>query len=228
ELTIDWVYMRALWDKRDGNKPVPIEFQSDDPEKQPEKFKHILATVGKPRATIRFSKTGNPLKVTTPNGKPVSNKTAANDTADGSREAHLIVLPEQPVAIGESWKERYDIVTFDETRNLTKVMFQRVYKLVAVTDGKAIIELKTMILSPGLSPPVLSQFLLAEVAGKITLDINRGLIVSKVLTAQNTVVNAIPGVSSQMKGTLHYTEKLTGEEQAATRAAASADVNSKK
>ena len=69
ELSIDWVYMRAIWDKRNGTTPTPIEFQSDDPEKHPAQFKHILATVGKPWATIRFKPTGNPLKISD-DGRP--------------------------------------------------------------------------------------------------------------------------------------------------------------
>jgi len=61
ELTIDWVHMLASFDDGDGKNTEPIEFQSDDPKKQPEKFKHVLSSIGK-RAWLRFNSTGAPVK----------------------------------------------------------------------------------------------------------------------------------------------------------------------
>jgi hypothetical protein len=231
ELSIDWVSMRAIWDKRDGTTPVPIEFQSDDPNKQPGKFKHILASVGKPWATIRFQPTGSPLKVVMTAVQSAEPKGLVTDTgADGALEAYLIVLPEHPVAVGQSWTEKkFDVIALDEHRNRNLIAIQRVYKLTEVKAGRATIELKTMILSPVTNPAIASQLLLREVGGKITFDVERGLILSKEWTVQNTVVNPIPGVTSLMKGSYRYSEKLTAEEQAPERVVkGGADTTSKK
>lgn len=220
ELSIDWVYMKATWDKRDGTTPVPIEFQSDDPEKQPAKFKHVLATVGRPWATIRFRPTGNPLKVVSSTVKSADAKTVASETgADGALEAYLIVLPEHPVAVGDTWKERFNVVAQDENRNRSVVAIQRTYKLTAVDASRATIELKTAILSPITNPAIASQLLLREVAGKIVFDVERGLIISKEWSVQNTVVNPIPGVNSLMKGSGRYTENLIAEDESPERTA---------
>jgi hypothetical protein len=220
ELSIDWVHMRATWDKRDGTTPIPIEFQTDDPDKQPEKFKHILATVGKPWATIRFRPTGAPLKVVSSAVQSGAGKTVATETgADGALEAHLIVLPDHPVAVGDSWHEKFDVITPDENKNRTRITIQRLYKLTAVDAGRATIDLKTVILSPVTSPAVASSLLLREVSGKIVFDVERGLIISKEWAVQNTVVNPIPGVSSLVKGSGRYTEKLIAEEEAPQRTA---------
>jgi hypothetical protein len=220
EMSIDWVYMRALWDKKDGTRPVPVEFQSDDPDKQPERFRHVLASVGKPWATIRFRPTGTPLKVVSSAVKSSEGKSLTSETgADGALEAYLIVLPEYPVAIGEIWREKFDVVTLDENRNRARVTIQRSYKLAEVNARRATIDLKTAILSPITNPSIASQLLLREVCGKIVFDLERGQIVSKEWAVQNTVVNPIPGVSSLMKGSGRYTEKLIAEEPAPEGAA---------
>ena len=229
EMSIDWVYMRALWDKKDGIRPRPVEFQSDDPDKHPEEFRHVLASVGKPWATIRFRPTGSPVKVVSSAVKSSDGKSLTSATgADGALEAYLIVLPEQPVAIGEFWTEKFDVITPDENRNRTRVTIQRSYKLTKVDAGRATIELTTAILSPITNPSIASQLLLLEVAGKIKFDIERGQIVSKEWTVQNTVVNPIPGVTSLMKGSGRYTEKLIAEEPAPERPAAGANLTSQK
>ncbi|MBI3860464.1 MAG: hypothetical protein HY290_01060 [Planctomycetia bacterium] len=212
ELSIDWVYMRAIWDKRNGTTPVPIEFQSDDPEKQPPQFKHILATVGKPWATIRYSPTGHPEKVVSTAVQPKEGKgvVASETGADGALEAQLIVLPKHPVTVGDSWSEQFDVVTRDGARNLTKVAIQRSYKLTDVKNGRAAIEMKTAVLTPVNDPAVSSQLLLREVAGQIVFDVERGVILSKEWSVENLVVNAL-GPNSSMKGKARYTEKLVGE-----------------
>ena len=218
ELSIDWVYMRAIWDKRDGTIPTPIEFQSDDPEKQPAKFQKILETVGKPWATIRFNSIGTPLKVISIAGQAGDGKGVTTQTgADGALEAYLIVLPTQPVAVGETWDEKFEVIALDENRNRSVIKIQRVYKLTELKAGRATIDLKTMILSPITNPAISSQLLLREVAGKIVFDVDRGLILSKDWAVQNTVVNPIPGVNSLMKGSGRYTEKLVAEDQAPER-----------
>lgn len=229
EMSIDWVYMKALWDKKDGTRPIPVEFQSDDPDKHPEQFRHVLASVGKPWATIRFRPTGNPVKVVSSAVKSSDGKSLTSETgADGALEAYLIVLPEHPVAMGEIWYEKYDTVAHDEYKNRARVSIQRSYKLSKVEAGKATIELKTAILSPITNPSIASQLLLREVAGKIKFDIERGQIISKEWTVQNTVVNPIPGVTSLMKGSGRYSEKLIAEEPAPERPAADDNLTSQK
>jgi Family of unknown function (DUF6263) len=222
ELAIDWVSMRALWDKHDGSTPIPTEFQSDDPEKQSEKFKQVKATIGKPWATIQFRTTGSPVKVLSSAVKSNETKTVATETgADGALEAYLIVLPDHPVAVGESWKEKFDILTMDENRNRQTVTLQRVYKLKSVADGKAVIDMRTIILSPMTNPSIAAQLLLREITGKVVFDMDRGLILSKEWTAENRVVNPIPGIASLMEGNGRYLEKLIGEEEAPGKTTAS-------
>ena len=228
EISIDWVYMRVDWDKHDGKILAPTEFQSDDPEKQSDKFKQVKATIGKPWATIRFRTTGNPVKVVEAAVKGGDAKNVTTETgADGALDAYLIVLPDHPVAVGETWKEKFEDVLKDENRNRSAVTFQRMYKLTKVEENKATIDLKTIILSPMTNPTIAAQLLLREMSGKVVFDIERGLILSKEWTAQNTVVNPIPGLNSLMEGTGRYSEKLISEEQAPEKTASAAKPTSK-
>jgi len=58
DLLIEWVHMIEE-KENETRKFEPVEFQSDDKTKQPPKFFHVLDTVGRPQARIRFSPIGN-------------------------------------------------------------------------------------------------------------------------------------------------------------------------
>jgi Family of unknown function (DUF6263) len=225
ELTIDWVHMTASFEGADGKKTKPIEFQSNDPEKHPEQFGNILASVGRSCATIRFNRTGAPVKVvsgrvpqtaTAPIGE--SKATTGSPLTDGSLEAYLIPLPDQPVAVGEEWRDKFDVIVRDDVKNLTKITIQRVYKLLEVKEGRAVIELRTAILTPVNNGAIAAQLIQREITGKIVFDIERGLIISRETVVDNTVVNAV-GANSVMRALSRYHEKLAGVDVIADRKA---------
>src|SRR5262249_49800977 len=105
ELSIDWVRMVASFENGNSD-PEPLEFQSDDPEKHPDKYKHVLETVGRPRAAIRFGTQGKPLKVlwgapaevVAPPGAQsapaIPQKPGAG--VETSHETYFLPLPEEP------------------------------------------------------------------------------------------------------------------------------------
>jgi len=225
ELSIDWVYMLASFDNPDRPKTAPIEFQSDDPTKHPEQFNAVLATVGKPRATIRFSTTGVPLKVLdgalppppkvspSPAGGP-----AAPPVADATPETYFVPLPEVPVAIGDTWKERFDIVLADDQKNRAKVTIQRSYKLAEVKGRQATIELWTAVLTPIKNPAIAAQLIQREISGKVILDLDRGAVVSRESSVDKTVVEPF-GARSSMRAKSTYREKLLDDKATADRRA---------
>ncbi len=186
ELSIDWVRMVAVFENPDRKKTEPIEFQSDDPEKHPKQFQEVLDTVGKPRATIRFSPSGKPLEVVA--GLPVkppgagnqpSPRPAAPPANDATPESYLLQLPEQPVTVGATWKDRYDVVVKDTENNRSRITIQRICTLAEVKDGRALIEFRTVILTPINNPAIAGQLIQREIAGKAVFDVARGLIVSQ-------------------------------------------------
>ena len=214
ELTIDWVHMLASFDKGDGTPTEPIEFQSDDPNKHPKKFGDILSSIGKHDRRC-FSPTGAPVK--TPPVGPRRPEPAVTNGTDGALEAHLFPLPEQAVAIGESWKERSDVRVKDDQQNLVRITLQRTYKLTEVKNGRAFIDYRTVILTPIQIPAVAAQFIEREITGKIEFDIEQGLIVLREWSVDKTIVGAV-GANSSMRANSHYREKLLGSEATGDRA----------
>lgn len=213
ELTIDWVHMLASIGEGDGKNTEPVEFQSDDPKKHPKKFNDVLASIGK-HAWLRFSPTGAPVKA--PPGAPQPKGNAAPIVTDGSLEAFLFPLPEQPVAVGEIWRERFDVHARDVDKNRVRISLQRTYKLTEVKNGRAVIELRTAVLTPVKAPEIAAQLIQREINGKIVFDIEQGWIVSREWSIDNTIVNPV-GANSSMRARSRYREKLLGSEATADR-----------
>lgn len=229
ELSLEWVHMVARFDEAS-----PIEFQSDDPAKHPAKFNHILETIGHPQARIRFSTAGRPLKVSPLKPVPAASAgpgiaaapgASAFDSADASQESYLIPLPEQPVAIGDSWTERFDVVV-REDKLPVRIAMQRKYTLAAVADGKATIAFRTAILTPVQAAALSAQLIQRETAGKLVFDMVGGLIVSRDVSVDSTVREPF-GTGSSMRAVSTFREKLLPP-IAAARETPTATANSKK
>jgi len=214
ELSIDWVHMVASFENGEGRKTEPIEFQSDDPTKHPEKFRQVLDSVGRPRATVRFGRTGNAIKVlagaVAPTA-PVQTPNGAPPAVDALPESYFFLLPENAVAIGDAWKERFDVFTRDEHKNLTKIAIQRKFWLTGVNEGRAVIEFKTVIITPVQDPAISGQLIQREISGKIVFDIERGLILSRESGVDRTVVNPF-GAKSSMRAKSVYRETIAADE----------------
>jgi hypothetical protein len=230
ELSLEWVHMVARFDEAS-----PIEFQSDDPAKHPAKFNHILETIGRPQARIRFSTAGRPLKVSPLNPVPAANAgpgvaaaqgAPAFDSTDASQESYLIPLPGQPVAIGDSWTERFDVVV-REDKLPVRIAMQRKYTLADVADGKATIAFRTAILTPVQAAALSAQLIQRETAGKFVFDMTEGLIVSRDVSVDSTVREPF-GMGSSMRAVSTFREKLLPPIAAAAREAPAATANSKK
>ncbi|MFN0055125.1 MAG: hypothetical protein ACKV0T_23370 [Planctomycetales bacterium] len=221
QLSIDWARMMAEF----GNgqqRTKSIEFQSDDPAKHPPAFQQVLDAVGKPQATIRFSAAGRALEVKT--DKPVTPgggaeaPTAPGSIPGASHESYLIPLPEVRVAVGNTWKERFEVTARDSEKLPVRVTLQRSYKLSEVKEGLATIEFRTVILTPVQDPTVSAQLIQRETVGKLVFDLERGRIVSRHVTVEGNVLNPF-GPKSSMRATSVWKERLIAEPQVARKEA---------
>jgi hypothetical protein len=225
ELSIDWVHMLASFENPNRPKTAPVEFQSDDPNKHPEQFNAVLSTIGKPRATIRFSSTGAPVKVLEGALPPPPKATqqladgpAAPPLTDATPETYFVPLPEGPVAVGDTWKERFDIFLADDQKNRARVTIQRSYKLAEVKGRQATIELWTAVLTPIKNPAIEAQLIQREISGRVIFDLDRGAVVSRESGLDKTVVEPF-GARSSMRAKSMYREKLLDAEATADRRA---------
>lgn len=203
ELTIDWVRMKA----QAGSTTAVEEFCSDQPDKQPAKYRHILDRIGKPQATLAADAWGKPVKVVPHPQAPVMANKPVSLGAETTAESYLSPLPEHPVAIGEEWKERFEIPVMNAERLQIKIAMLRSYRLAEVIDGKARIDFRTTILSPVHDPSISAQLIQKETAGTILFDINNGLILSRTSGVDRTVISPF-GEKTSLRATSKYQERL--------------------
>ncbi|HTI50697.1 MAG TPA: DUF6263 family protein, partial [Planctomycetaceae bacterium] len=190
--------------------------------------------IGRPQARIRFSASGRPLKVsplrpaepaTTGSSPAAGQGPAATDSADASHESYLIPLPDQPIAVGDSWTERFDVVVREEKLPV-RIAMQRKYTLAAVADGKATIEFRTVILTPVQAAALSAQLIQRETAGKFVFDIQQGLIISRDVRVDSTVREPF-GLGTSMRAVSTFREKLLSPIAAVAGEAPATAANSK-
>lgn len=197
ELTIDWVRLEAKY----GDEAAVV-YQSDDEALRPKQYEQVHKVVGKPQATIRFSPLGKVIEVT----KSTPSTGASRSNPDASPESYMVPLPEQAIAVGDSWKERFEIEIVTQDKLPLRVSMLRTYKLAAVNGNDATIEFRTSILTPIEDPALSAQLIQRETSGKLTFDLTAGLITGRSSSVDRTVVNPFgPKTSLRAAGT--YSEK---------------------
>jgi hypothetical protein len=223
EMQIEWVRMTASFENEEGRKSEPIEFDTSDPKKQNHaQFKKILQSVGKPQALVRIDASGRPIEVTRLDKASKKTEPAAASAdidGDGTPENYLVLLPEVPVAVGNTWKEPFEVVARLPQGLSSRIRMQRAYKLAELRQGLATIEFRTIILTPVQDAAIAAQLIQREVEGKIVFDTERGMIVSREAKVDRTVVGPFGGQSS-MRAVSRYTERLLPDQVASRESTA--------
>ncbi len=177
ELMIDRVQMQTQFDEH-----PPIVFDSADPKLQPERFRYILKTVGRPMSRIRVNQQGELLKVQTFFGKQPE-QTDPN-------LSFLVVFPKEPIAINETWKQNLE-VEVPVTKTLKeKVKLLRLYTLKSVENDQATIALTTILISKIRDPAIKVRLMQQTPTGTILFDMKRHLLISRKLNTDDQVIGA--------------------------------------
>lgn len=219
ELVIDRVVMSARFNSDD-----PVTVDSRKPDECPAPYQGVLKTVGRPLVEITVSPSGKLLaaeRVLPDDVRKGLKDAEDDDTPDTDPGKNpLVMLPEQPVRIGESWQDDIE-ARVNITRTLREtVTLRRRYTLEGVEGSVARITLKTVILTPIRDPTVQVQLIQRAPQGVIEFDMERGSIVSRTLTVDESVVGAM-GPNSLVRAVSRRVEKrLTPAEAAAEAAAA--------
>ena len=149
---------------------------------------------------------GNPieLKESAASSDRTVAQTAAEETDPGS---FLAPLPEQPISIGETWKETIPVsvrLTKDINRTVTIL---RTYRMDSVENGIATISFRSSITSPITGPSVQAQLIQATPRGSLQFDIGRGVMLRRDLQFNETVIGAF-GRESILSSVGTNTEEL--------------------
>ena len=145
-------------------------------------------TVGKKSSSPATGDVQQAVATTTP-------EAFANPLAPTSRNSDavtfLMPLPENPVAVGDTWREMIPVnvrVTEEISRQINLL---RTFRLESVENGIAMISFRSSVEAAEKSPTMRSQLIKATPKGTLTLDIDRGLMLKREIRYDETVLNAI-------------------------------------
>ena len=163
------------------------KFDSDDADDCPAEYRQLLATVGKPLVRIKFAPNGKLLQA----NSVLGGAAMAKDIEQDPTLNFLIVFPEQPISVGETWKDEFETnVQLDKTLK-QGVKIRREYRLLKLDGSRADIELKTVCLTPLHDPKLEMQVSGRLLKGKIVFDHQLGQIISREMRVENQVINGI-------------------------------------
>ena len=180
ELQIDRVRMTAKVDGGDS-----IQYDSNSGEEPPTQLQGIADTVGKPHVRVKVTPHGELQSIDWLIGGDQTPKPTKDDAASLDI---LVVLPEEPVKVGETWKEQFETEVSATASLKKKVKIQREYTLKEIEGDRATISLKTIVITPLHDAAQESQIVNKTPKGTIIFDLKQGAIVSRTLKVDKLIV----------------------------------------
>ena len=183
KLTADHQTDHIEWDSRSGEAP-------------PDDFRYVAETINGPLGTVRVSPNGEVTVISVRGAAPGAE-------AESSAQLDLFPhLPDAPVAVGDSWKEPFDVEIMATPTLKKSVSMQRLYTLKSVENGKATIDVRTIVLSPIRDPLEEGQLVQRTPSGTVIFDIAGGKLLSREMKIDKRVVGFQgPQTSLQVRGT---------------------------
>lgn len=182
--------------KQTGREDSAYNSEKDDV--VPHGFDEAASNIGVPLARISLDSLGN-----------VTKKLQLVPYIDGTFENKvLMTLPQDPVAIGESWRNNYDIPLPQPNGTVRKIKARQVFTLQDVKTGIATIGFLTEILSPIADEPKIEvQLLDKNVSGTIKLDLDNGRLLFQQSDVNQRVIG-FQGPSSNVHHQLRFSEDI--------------------
>ena len=115
-------------------------------------------------------------------------------------------LPEQPVAIGETWDESFDVQVKLQKGGSKTLQTRRHHKLTEVKDGIATIEVTYQVLSP-IDAPIEVQIVQRLMSGEVKFDIAKGRIAGQQMDVDKRILG-FAGPTSSVQYVMKMQEKL--------------------
>jgi len=164
----------------------------------PPMFQQAATQVGVPLAQLTIDSRGKVIKRVDGKVRP-----------EGSVMSDItLVLPENPLAIGESWSTPFDMSANDKGGVLKIIKARKKLTLESVTNNIAVLRHETQILSPLKDPTIEAQVVQSEQSGTVRFDLAAGRIVSIEMT-NDRVVFGFQGDASVMHVDGKFSEHLS-------------------
>jgi hypothetical protein len=183
---------------------APVEYDSEKDKTPPPGYDDTAAAIGIPLSVVRM----------TPRGKVVSHNVKHHQPAADEDAQVVVRLPDQPVAIGTTWDEPFDVTVQVESGGTKSIQTRRHYKLIDVASGIASIEVTYQILSP-IDAKIESQLVQRLMKGTVRFDIDKGRIDSQLFEVDKNVLG-FAGPTSSMHYLMRMEEKLTESKSVAS------------
>lgn len=191
EHKVEQVDMRS---KVTGRQEVTYNSKTDD--EVPPGFETVAESVGKLLSVITLND----------RGEVIDRKNELKATTNPNEGQVTMTLPEEPIAVGETWSFPYEIVIPGNNGTVVKINTQQKYSLERVKNGVATIDMATVILTPIHDPAVEAQLIQRQTEGTIRFDIEAGRVLSQQMDLDKRVV----GFAGQTDpSSLHYLTRFT-------------------
>jgi hypothetical protein len=192
-----------MWQKTQGRAEVRYNSQTDA--EVPPGYEAAAESVGVPLTVTTMNDRGKVLKRVEKHSQPTSLMQLA------------VALPEEPVAIGDSWTTPLDIDVVQKDGATKKIKTRQKYTLEKVANDVATIKVDAQILTPISDPTIEAQLIQRLSEGHMRFDIAAGRILDQQLDLNRHVIN-FSGPSSSMHYLTRFTETtIAGEAEVARK-----------
>lgn len=171
-------------------------YDSEEDETPPPGFADAAKAVGVPLSQIRM----------TPWGKIVDREIKHRQPAADPNAPITVLLPEEPIAVGDAWDEPQEITVSTESGGTKPIKTRRHFTLESVKHGVAVIEATQQVLSP-VTPAIEAQLAQRMMTGTIRFDLQRGRILSQEMDVDRRIVG-FAGPTSRMHYQMQMREEL--------------------
>ncbi len=227
-----------VWMQRQVDDEAAVEFDSTMKASEiPEVYRGVAHSLRGNAPTFRLTSTGKAVQETQMKGnesqvrpavvespvesdglgqkeiQPVS-ATTAESTKSKDPGSFLMLLPENPVRPGDSWKEEFPLTVRGSQELNLQVVVLRTYRLESVTGDIATVTFRSSVRTPIRSSAVRSQLIQATPSGQFQLDMKRGLMISREYRYSETVIGAL-GAESLLTSIGNQKETLLDSASAA-------------
>ena len=188
--------VERLWMSNQLPDRAEMVYDSEKDKTPPPGFEDAAQAVGVPLSVVRI----------TPEGKVVNREIKHHQPAADPDAPVAVLLPENPVKIGDTWDDPREVKVKLQDGNSKTVKTRRHFKLKSVQSGVAVIEATYQILSP-INEQIEAQLAQRMMEGEIRFDIDAGKVLSQAMDVDKRVLG-FAGATSSMHYVMRMEEKL--------------------
>ena len=174
-----------------------VRWSSESGEEAPKQFSKVAERIGQTLSTVSIN----------PRGQETDRQDNGGSKASLGMGSLSLALPEEPIAIGDSWSIPREIKTRTEEGLVKPIKIRELYTLEKVKSGVATLSVRSEPLTPIDEESVRAQVVQQLSNGTIKFDLDAGHMISKELNWDETVVG-FQGPNSMMEYRARMSERL--------------------